>query len=231
MPIIEAVRETAFGRGSRPVTTPARGRRRYGQPVPGLAVGGEELQAGVFDENEVRAAAGLTMVIGAVAFCYAYFRHLYLPLQVVASFFFVEFLIRVTAGLQYSPTGIVARAITRRNPPQWVSAKPKRFAWTLGLNVRHDDHHQQRHPRLPAENDLPDLPGPDVDGDGARPVPGLRDPRPGGATRLGGTRSRLRGMRERRLRYFTVGIPGPRHGCRCRRRLAEQQAADQHNHH
>jgi len=47
----------------------------------------------------------------------------------------VEFLIRVMVGLQYSPTGIVARAITCRNPPQWVSAKPKRFAWTLGLGM------------------------------------------------------------------------------------------------
>ena len=135
MPITGAVRETTAGRGSRPGMAAARSRRHYGQRVPGLAVDGKELQAGVFDENEVRAAAGLTMVIGAVAFSYAYFRHQYLPLQVVATFFFVEFLIRVTAGLQYSPTGIVARAITRQNPPQWVSAKPKRFAWTLGLGV------------------------------------------------------------------------------------------------
>jgi hypothetical protein len=135
MPIIGAVRETTLGRGSRPVTTPPRGRPRYGQRVPGLAVDGKELQAGVFDENEVRAAAGLTMVIGAVAFSYAYFRHQYVPLQAVASFFFVEFLIRVTVGLQYSATGIVAHAITRRLPPQWVSAKPKRFAWTLGLGM------------------------------------------------------------------------------------------------
>ena len=135
MSIIGAVWETTSERGSRSVTAQARGRRRYGQRVPGLAACGKELQAGVFDENEVRAAAGLTMVIGAVAFCYAYFRHLYLPLQVVATFFFVEFLIRVTAGLQYSPTGIVAPAFTRWNPPQWVSAKPKRFAWTLGLGM------------------------------------------------------------------------------------------------
>ena len=120
-------------RGSRSVTRLARSRWRYGQRVPGLVVDGKELQAAVFNENEVRAAAGLTMLIGAVAFCYAYFTHNYIPLQVVASFFFAEFLIRVTAGLQYSPTGLIARAITRQNPPQWVSAKPKRFAWTLGL--------------------------------------------------------------------------------------------------
>ena len=135
MSIIGAVTQTTSERGSRSVTTAGRRRRRYGQRVPGLAVDGKELQAGVVNENEVRAAAGLTMVIGAVAFCYAYFTHNYIPLQAVASFFFVDFLIRVTAGLRYSPAGIVAHAITCRNPPQWVSAKPKRFAWTLGLGM------------------------------------------------------------------------------------------------
>ena len=85
------------------------------------------------NENEARGAAGLSMVIGAVAFSYAYFEKQYAPLQVVASAFFLEFLIRVTVGLRYSPLGVLARAMTFNRPPEWVSAKPKRFAWTLGL--------------------------------------------------------------------------------------------------
>ncbi len=109
--------------------------RTYGQVIAGQAADGTELHSGVFNENEVRAAAGLTMVVGAVAFSFAYFDKNYLPLQVVATFFFVEFLIRVTLGLQYSPTGVVARFLTQRHPPDWVSAKPKRFAWTLGLTL------------------------------------------------------------------------------------------------
>jgi len=52
---------------------------------------------------------------------------------VVTAFFFVDFSIRVTLGLGSSPTGFLARWLTRRQPPQWVSAKPKRFAWTLGV--------------------------------------------------------------------------------------------------
>jgi hypothetical protein len=88
-----------------------------------------------FNENEVRAAAGLTLVTGAVAFAYAYFDKQYVPLQVAASLFFVEFLIRVTAGLRYSPFGLVAGAMTRGRDPDWVSAAPKRFAWSLGLAV------------------------------------------------------------------------------------------------
>jgi hypothetical protein len=87
----------------------------------------------VINENEARAAAGMTMVLGAVAFCYAYFQHRYLLLQVVTIFFFVEFVIRLTAGISRSPIGFLARWSTRREQPYWVSASPKRFAWTLGL--------------------------------------------------------------------------------------------------
>ena len=108
---------------------------RVDRPIVATAVDGTELHAPVVDENEVRAAAGLTMVIGAVAFSYAYFTRQYIPLQVVASLFFVEFLIRVTVGIRYSPIGALARALTSNRPPEWVSAKPKRFAWTLGLGM------------------------------------------------------------------------------------------------
>ena len=105
----------------------------FGEVIQGLTADGKPLHAAVFNEHEVRAAAGLTMVLGAVAFVYAYFAKVYLPIQTVTTLFFIEFLIRVTSGLKYSPMGVLARWMTRRQPPQWVSAKPKRFAWTLGL--------------------------------------------------------------------------------------------------
>jgi uncharacterized protein DUF4395 len=107
----------------------------FGQRISGLTADGTELQAAVFDENQVRAAAGLTMVLGAVAFSYAYFDAQYIPLQAVSTLFFVEFLARLTVGLRYSPTGVIARAMTLRRAPDWVSARPKRFAWTLGLGM------------------------------------------------------------------------------------------------
>jgi hypothetical protein len=91
--------------------------------------------AAVVNENQVRAAAGITMALGAVAFSYAYFQRVYWPLQAVATLFFVEFLLRVTAGLTRSPVGLMAGWLTRRQPPLWLSAKPKRFAWTLGLTM------------------------------------------------------------------------------------------------
>jgi hypothetical protein len=101
--------------------------------LEGRAGDGGPVRAPVVNEHQVRAAAGTTMVLAAVAFAYAYFEHLYWGLQVVSSFFFVEFLVRVSAGISRSPVGLAAGWMTRRQPPDWVSAKPKRFAWTLGL--------------------------------------------------------------------------------------------------
>lgn len=109
-----------------------KGQRQFRKFSPGLFMDGRGPKAAV-NENHVRAAAGLTMVLGAVAFAYAYFAKVYAPIQVVTAVFFIEFLIRVTVGLTFSPVGILANWITRRRPPHWVSAKPKRFAWTLGL--------------------------------------------------------------------------------------------------
>ena len=107
----------------------------FGQRISRTTADGAELQAAVVDENQVRAAAGVTMVMGAVAFSYAYFDAKYILLQAVSTLFVVEFLGRLTVGLRYTPTGVVARVMTLRQAPDWVSAKPKRFAWTLGMGM------------------------------------------------------------------------------------------------
>jgi hypothetical protein len=105
----------------------------YGETIDGLTPDGRPIHAGVFDENQVRAAAGITMALGAIAFAWANFYKVFEPIQLVTIFFFVDFLLRVTVGLNYSPVGVVARRLVRRLPRQWASAKPKRFAWTLGM--------------------------------------------------------------------------------------------------
>ena len=96
-------------------------------------VDGRKLSAAVVNEHQARAAAGITMALGAVAFVYANFDKLFWPIRTVSIFFGIDFVIRVTAGLERSPSGLVAGWMTRRHDPQWVSARPKRFAWTLGL--------------------------------------------------------------------------------------------------
>ena len=94
---------------------------------------GQPLKAATVNEHQVRAAAGMTLALGTVAFVYAYFAHVYTPIQAVTALFFVEFALRLAAGIERSPLGLLAGWMTRRQRPDWVSAKPKRFAWTLGL--------------------------------------------------------------------------------------------------
>lgn len=105
----------------------------YGQSIAGLSVEGRPLRAAVFNEHQVRAAAGLTLVLGSVALVQAWFAREYMPIQQVTVLFFVEFVLRVALGVHRSPIGLVAGWMVHRQPPQWVSARPKRFAWTLGL--------------------------------------------------------------------------------------------------
>src|SRR5262249_45415449 len=104
-----------------------------GERIDGLVVDGRPVQGTVFDEVQVRAAAGITLAVGTVAFCYAYFNHQFVPIRAVAIGYFFDFLIRVVFGIKYSPTGVIARLLTWGRTPQWVSTQPKRFAWTLGM--------------------------------------------------------------------------------------------------
>jgi hypothetical protein len=105
----------------------------YGQAIAGLVVDGREIRAGVFNEREVRTAAGLTLVVGAFAFVEAWLGKEYAPIKLVTILFAIEFGIRVAVGIRYSPFGWLARLITSGQEPEWVSAKPKRFAWIMGL--------------------------------------------------------------------------------------------------
>ena len=164
------------------------------------------MHAGVFNENEVRAAAGMTMVMGAVVFVLALTEQIYLPLQLMTIFFFIEFGIRVTAGLQYSPLGRLAHVLVRRHEPEWVSARPKRFAWSMGvvLSFAMVIITNYGHPRRAARDPLLDLPGADVDGVRAWPLRRLRDLRLPAASRL----DRARTTRSRSAPAASARHPG-----------------------
>ncbi len=87
------------------------------------------------NEHAVRAAAGITLAPAIIAFVQAYFAHVYWPIQTVTVFFFVEFLVRTRWGLPRSPVGRVAQRLVAHRAPHWVPARPKRFAWQLGLGM------------------------------------------------------------------------------------------------
>jgi hypothetical protein len=103
--------------------------------IEGLTLEGRPVLAGVFDDRQVRAAAGVTLALGGVAFAYAALGKQYLPIRAVTAFFALEFLLRVAFGLGASPVGRLARLLARGRPPEWAAARPKRFAWSLGLGM------------------------------------------------------------------------------------------------
>lgn len=110
-------------------------RRLYGEPMRGLGPAGRPMRAGVFNENETRTAAGLAMVIGVAAFAYALFQDAYAPIQVLTTFLFVDFALRVVLGLHHSPLGLLSRLLTQRQAPTWVSSRPRRFAWSIEMAI------------------------------------------------------------------------------------------------
>jgi hypothetical protein len=85
------------------------------------------------DEHRVRAAAGLTMAGGAIAFACAVLGANPIAIRIVTVVFAIDFALRVADRLEHSPVGVVAGWLVRWQPPQLVSTRPKRFAWSLGL--------------------------------------------------------------------------------------------------
>lgn len=105
----------------------------FGEQVPGLELDGRAVRGTVFNEQQVRAAAGITLALAAAAFVPAAMAQRYVPIQAVTVFFALEFALRSAFGLRGSPVGWLAGRLVARQAPLWVSARPKRFAWTLGL--------------------------------------------------------------------------------------------------
>ncbi|MDJ0739601.1 MAG: DUF4395 domain-containing protein [Gammaproteobacteria bacterium] len=86
------------------------------------------------NERAVRAAAGLMMMFASVAFVLAFLEQIYLPIQVFTILAALDFAARLVTGLStLSPFGILGAWLVRKQRPEWVGAKQKRFAWSLGL--------------------------------------------------------------------------------------------------
>ncbi|WP_119697728.1 DUF4395 domain-containing protein [Microbacterium halotolerans] len=89
----------------------------------------------VIDERAVRAAAGILLLLGGVAFATAFFTGSTQPLQPFGMFFMIDMLLRVTAGDRWSPALLLGRLAVRWQRPEWVGAPQKEFAWWLGFGL------------------------------------------------------------------------------------------------
>jgi len=108
-------------------------KRQFGETIPGLKIHGEDAPYPVLDEREVRAAAGVMLVLAGSAFFLALLAKQYYLLQAFVLLFTLEFFIRVVVNPYYAPIFAIGRLLVKNQKPEWVGAIQKKFAWSLGL--------------------------------------------------------------------------------------------------
>lgn len=100
--------------------------RQFGEDVDGY--GGP-----VLNEREIRAAAGILFLFTFTSLLLILLKGDFRPIKYVITLFLTDFAIRVLVSPRFSPTLILGRLIVGGQTPEYVSAAPKRYAWTLGL--------------------------------------------------------------------------------------------------
>jgi hypothetical protein len=100
----------------------------FGEAVPGI-------ETPVFDERAVRASAGILFLVGFFGWMTALYTGNFQPLRGFGALFLIEMLIRLTWNHRFAPAMAFGSLFVRWQRPEWVSAKQKKFAWTLGFGV------------------------------------------------------------------------------------------------
>ena len=98
----------------------------FGERVPGYDIP-------VLNEREIRAAAGILFLIIFISLMIIIFKNDFSLAKYSITFFLTDFIIRVFINPKLSPSLIVGRLIVRNQTPEYVGAKQKKFAWTIGV--------------------------------------------------------------------------------------------------
>jgi Domain of unknown function (DUF4395) len=99
---------------------------QFGEQVPGYEVP-------VLNEREIRAAAGIIFLATFISLMLIVFKGNFVPVKYVVTFFMADLLIRVFINPRFSPALIIGRLIVRNQSPEYVWARPKKFAWIIGI--------------------------------------------------------------------------------------------------
>ena len=87
----------------------------------------------VINEREARASAGLMFLIGLLSLFSVHLHRTIFWAELFSITFIIEFFVRVLINPKYAPYMLIAGLIVRHQQPEWVEARPKKFAWLLGL--------------------------------------------------------------------------------------------------
>ncbi len=87
----------------------------------------------VFNEREVRAAAGIVFLFAFMAFMNGFLTGNNEPLKLMVMVFLFDFFIRLFINPKYAPSMIMGRWMVNNQIPEYVGSPQKRWAWTFGF--------------------------------------------------------------------------------------------------
>ena len=93
----------------------------------------EGYEVKVLNERELRAGAGILFLVAFISFVNCIVMKNIVILQTFIWFFLAEFTIRVIVNPKYAPSLLLGRFMVNTQTPEYVGAKQKRFAWSIGL--------------------------------------------------------------------------------------------------
>jgi len=99
---------------------------QFGEHVEGFEIP-------VLNEREIRAAAGILFLVIFSAYVRIILAGDFVLAKYAITLFFTDFLIRVFISPRFSPSLIVGRLIVRKQTPEYVGAKQKKFALIVGV--------------------------------------------------------------------------------------------------
>ena len=99
---------------------------RFGEKVEGYDVL-------VFNEREVRAAAGIVFLFAFMAFMSGFLTGNNEPTKLMVSVFLFDFFIRIFINPKYAPSMVLGRWMVNNQKPEYVDSAPKKWSWGFGL--------------------------------------------------------------------------------------------------
>lgn len=87
----------------------------------------------VINERDARASAGIMFLVGLLSLFSVFLERTLFWAELFSITFIVEFLVRVVFNPKYAPYMLLGSIIVYNQKPDWVAAKPKQFAWALGM--------------------------------------------------------------------------------------------------
>ena len=89
----------------------------------------------VFNERAVRGAAGLFFVFGFSGWMVAAITSDFSLLRAFGASFMIDTFLRLFLGQRFTPSLLIADFFVRKQRPEWVDAKPKQTAWSIGFGM------------------------------------------------------------------------------------------------